>query len=219
VVIEPVPQSVGAEIEFYCRRLYEKGYAPARSGNISVRVEEKLLITPSGWSLSEMEARAVVTVLPDGQVLATGELKPSSELPMHRQIYTARPDIGAIIHAHPPKATALSVTGKPFNNKLMAELIMHLGDEVPMVPYHLPGSDALADAIAKTIRAHDCLLMANHGVITTGATLKDAYYQLELLEFAVEVYLTSRQLGQVNELSRSQVEEIHQTLCQAYQPY
>ena len=191
-----------------CKLVFDHGYTPGKSGNISTRSNETdLLITPSGWSFMDIKPNDIVHVSSDGSVQT---LKPSSELPVHKIIYDTRTDINAVIHAHPTKATALAVAGIDLNTHIIPELSVSLGP-VPLIAYRLPGSPELANDVKKAFENnHQAILMANHGVITTGRDLKEAFFNLQLLESFAEIVITCKQLGTINTLTGAQVEEIYQ---------
>jgi L-fuculose-phosphate aldolase len=197
------------DLASYCRVIYEKGFAAAASGNLSIRVGETILITPSTYSLREIEPEHLVTVYPDGHYKALPGLRPSSELLVHQAIYNARPDIQVVFHAHPPRSTALCITGQSLEQHILPETMMVLGP-VPLLPYRLPGSESLAELIGKGIQDYHALLLANHGVIATGMTLKEALHRLELLEYMAEVMLLARQWGPVMPLTEEQVSTLWQ---------
>ena len=196
-----------AQLVAWCHQVYRAGYTPGRSGNASCREgHSELLITPSGYCLGEMTEESVVRVMPDGRS-SQPDKKPSMELPMHQAVYAERPDIGAIIHAHPTKATALAVSGHSLDFHIIPELSLSLG-AVPLVGYYLPGTRALADAVGHAFKNSQAILLANHGVVVAGDTLKEAFYNLQLLESFAEIYLLSQMLGGVQKLSPDQVAAI-----------
>jgi len=195
------------QIAQICNDLHQAGLSPSHSGNVSARDDEVLWITSSGFSMKDVAPDNLVMIWPSGKISAEPGLKPSSELPMHQAIYKARPDVNAIVHTHPAKATALAVARQPLDKNIISEILFTLG-EVPLVPYYLPGSQALADAVAEGLKAHDAVLMSNHGVIAVGKTIEDAYYNMELVESFAEVTILARQMNGLNELSPAQVSEI-----------
>ncbi len=203
------PSKQSALLADICHKVSALGYIPGRSGNISARTgaknETDMLITPSGWSLRDLEAEHMVAVPARSDV--TSDLKPSSEGIVHQAIYAVRPDVEAIIHAHPPKATALAISGKGLDCYLIPEFIVSLG-QVPLIPYYLPGSDDLAKACAEVFKKHDAVILANHGVIVTGDSLIEALYNLELLENFADTYINASMLGNVNHLTQAQVDEV-----------
>lgn len=198
------------EVVVVCRRLYERGLVAGPDGNVSVRQDDgSILVTPSGYSKVDVTPDDLVVVSLDGRVLE-GRHAPSSELRMHLRIYQRRPDVRAVVHAHPPAATAFAVAGEGFVAPVLPEVILQLG-EVPLVPYATPGSDALADAFEPVVRQHDGFLMANHGATTIGPTLVTAHRRMESLEHAARILLAARALGTVNELSAADVQALRAT--------
>jgi L-fuculose-phosphate aldolase len=187
-----------------CQRLYERGLVAGPDGNVSVRLGDgSILVTPSGCSKVDVAARDLVRVDSAGAVL-DGERRPSSELRMHLRLYARRPDINAVVHAHPPTATAFAVAGESFVAPVLPEVILQMG-EVPLVRYATPGTDALADEFEPYLADHDAFLMANHGATTIGATLESAHQRMESLEHAARILFAARLLGRVTELNASDV--------------
>jgi len=182
---------------------YQKGLSPGTAGNVSAKFGNNVYITPSGKSLGEVGMHDIVVIDLEGNILA-GALRPSSEKFMHLEIYKARPEITAIIHAHPPKSCVLAVTKTPLNKAFLAETLIVLG-EVPVVDFALPGSEKLAQSVKKLITSSDALILANHGALTLGKTLIDAFYKLETLELSADVYITSKLMGKQSILSKENV--------------
>jgi len=210
-----------------CHRMYTQQFVHARAGNVSVRpTEKRICISPSGWSLSEVTSAHFVWVDSEGQPLdsfnhsdtTTQNFLPTSELKIHLAIYQANQDVKAILHAHPPYATAFCLVGESLQAPYLGEIIMTLG-EVPLIDYYLPGSDALAKAASDELKHAKAVLMANHGVIVTGQSLKDAYYNLELLESTAKTLFLAKQMGSLRPLSTAQVTEIHETLTRSYKTH
>jgi L-fuculose-phosphate aldolase len=192
------------EIVGVCRRLYERGLIAGPDGNVSVRLgDDSLLVTPTGMSKVDVRPEDLVVVGMDGRRLS-GYREPSSEVSLHVRIYLRRPDVGAVVHAHPPVATGFAVAGEGFERYVLPELIVQLG-VVPLVPYATPGTASLPEQCDPYISAHDALLLANHGAVTTGPTLLVAHQRMESLEHAARITLVARQLGRVNELTPAQV--------------
>ncbi|MDD3012134.1 MAG: class II aldolase/adducin family protein [Candidatus Gastranaerophilales bacterium] len=188
------------------KHLYEKGFAPGASGNISIKLENNILITPSGFNLGEVEESDVVILDIEGKKV-NGKRNPSSESQMHVEIYKNRPDFKSIIHAHTPKATSFAVAGIPLDKALLSESVVIIGT-VPIAEYAMPSSDELAKIVAGYFNDHNVVLMANHGVVTGGQKLKEIYYKLETLEFYAEVFLWTNVLGKMSELSEENVKEL-----------
>lgn len=191
----------------YCRKLYERGLVHACAGNVSEKTHEGILITPKGWCLGDVRPDDAVMLRPDGSFLAEEGRQPSSEWRIHLKIFEARSDIGAVCHAHPPKATALTLAGVALDEDLFAEVILTLG-RVPLVPFILPGSDELAERLKAEFQTHHGVLLSNHGVFTVGQTLKEAYFRMELIESLAETVIAARQLGRINPLTPEQVAAI-----------
>jgi len=189
------------------RRLYQSGFVAANDGNISVRLSDDwILATPTGVSKGFMSAEQLVRVN-----LVTNEwhgtLQPSTEVKMHRAIYLVRPDVGAIVHAHPPHATAFSVAGIPLDKTILAEVIVSLGS-IPIAEYMTPSTQAFADHAASYVQNYDAVLLANHGAVTVGRDLLQAHFRMETLEHYARICLIVRQLGSENQLSFQQVREL-----------
>ena len=175
--------------------LAARGLVAGQDGNISVRVDaERLLVTPAGFRKGELAADDLCEVAAaDGRWLA-GPYAPSSELGLHLVWYTLRPDIAAVVHAHPPIATGFAAAGVPIADDVLPEVAVALGP-VPVAPYGEPGTPALAAGVRPFVAAHDALLLANHGAVTVGATLRLAHDRMEHLEQAARILLTARLLG------------------------
>ncbi len=173
--------------------------ASANSGNISVRLnDEEVLITPTLVSKGFMRPEQILAVNLDGQILR-GEGYPTSETPMHLSIYREKGEIGAVVHAHPPRATAFAIAGIPLDLHLVPEAVIFLG-EVPLVPFQFPGSAELAASILPYLPDYDAVLLENHGALAWGTDLTQAYHRMETVEFCAEVTFTAQLLGGAREL-------------------
>jgi L-fuculose-phosphate aldolase len=198
--------SVRQEIVKTGKQLYNQGFVPGTSGNVSFRHEDQIFLTPSGMNLGDIEPNDVVVLDMNGTTI-DGIKIPSSEKAMHLEIYKTRPDVNSIIHAHSPKATAFAAAGIPLNRPVLAEAMVLLG-QVPVAEYAMPSSDKLASIVASYFINHDAVLMANHGVVVVGKGLKETYYKLETLELYAEITMSAKLLGNMNELSEEQVQEL-----------
>jgi L-fuculose-phosphate aldolase len=186
------------------RRIYERGFVASNDGNMSVRLEgDRLLTTPTGVSKGFMTPDMMVITDITGRKL-TGNLEPSSEILMHVAVYENRPEITAVVHAHPPTATGFAVAGIPLDRAVLAEVVTTLGS-IPIADYGTPSTSELADAVRYHIRAHDGLLLANHGALTVANGLFPAYYKMETVEHFARISLVARQLGGERLLSREEV--------------
>lgn len=192
------------------RRMYAKNYVAANDGNITCMVSPTTLwTTPTGVSKGYMTEEMLIKVDLDGQVLQ-GTCKPSSELKMHLRVYRENPHLTACVHAHPPAATAFAIAGIPLDRPILPEAIVQLG-VVPVAPYAAPGTQEVPDSIAPYCRTHNGILLANHGALTWGTSPMQAYMRMESLEYyALLTMYTSRIIGQANELSREQVDQLTQ---------
>jgi L-fuculose-phosphate aldolase len=189
------------------RRLWQRGYVAANDGNISVRLEEdRLLTTPTGVSKGFMEADKLLVVDRQGKVLH-GEGKPSSELPMHLEIYRLRPEVRAVVHAHPPVATAFSVAGIALDKCVLPESVVVLG-AVPIAPYATPWTEEVPRGLKPIIPQCDAVLLENHGAVTWAEDLDQAYFKMETLEMTAQVTHHALALGSLNVLDPAQVEKL-----------
>ncbi|QGP93247.1 Methylthioribulose-1-phosphate dehydratase [Neomoorella glycerini] len=196
------------------RRIYQHGFVASNDGNISIRLNEKeVLATPTGVSKGFMTPEMLVKVNMQGEQLS-GQLKPSSELKMHLEIYRQRPDVRAVVHAHPPTATGFAVAGIPLDRCVLPEIIINLGS-IPLVAYGTPSTDEVPAAVKEYIGSHDALLLANHGALTVGTDVYNAYYKMESLELFAKISLTARLLGNENVLSAEQVYKLMEIRARA----
>jgi L-fuculose-phosphate aldolase len=198
-----------ADIVEVGRRLYARGYCASNDGNISVRLDaSRLLTTPKGVSKGFMTPDMMVVTDMSGRKLA-GDRDPSSELLMHLAVYRSRPDAHAVVHAHPPLATGFAVAGIPLDRAVLAEVVTTLGS-IPIAEYGTPSTPELAQAVERHIRAHDGLLLANHGALTVGQELFATYYKMETIEHFAKISLVARLLGRERLLSREEVDRLQQ---------
>lgn len=190
------------------RRLYERGFVASNDGNMSVLVSAGTLwTTPTGVSKGFMTEAMLVKTDLAGTVLE-GTRKPSSELKMHLRVYQENPDLRAAVHAHPPAATSFAIAGLPLDRPILPEAIVQLGT-VPVAPYAEPGTQAVPDSIAPFCRDFGGVLLANHGALTWGYDLTQAYYRMETLEYYAQVTINSVfLLGRANALTGEQVERL-----------
>jgi len=193
-----------------CGRLcYERRLMTANDGNISVRVDgERVLITASGVSKGRMEAQDLILLDMEGNVLqAAAGRKPSSETPMHLEVYRQRPDIRAVIHAHPIFATTLTVAGHDLPLNVLPEMMLTLG-EVPTTAYATPASHEDAEVIRDLIRTHNALLLRQHGSLTVGIHLEEALIHLERVEHVAQVYYQALLLGHVERIPPAALQKL-----------
>jgi L-fuculose-phosphate aldolase len=193
-----------ADIVEVGRRMYARGYTASNDGNISVRLgADRLLMTPKSVCKGFMTPDMMCITDLEGRKLQ-GDRDPSSEMLMHLEVYRQRPDVQAVVHAHPPTATGFAVAGIPLDRAVLAEVLTTLGS-IPIADYATPSTKALPEAVRKYIKAHDGMLLANHGALTVGADLYGAYYKMETIEHFAKISLVARMLGRENLLSREEV--------------
>ena len=184
------------EIVEVCRRLHDKGLIAGQDGNVSARIsDDRILVTPAGLSKVDVRASDMIELElnADHEHSSKGKGQESSEVEVHFAAYAVRPDIRAVVHAHPPVATGFSVAGETIEHPLLSELKYGVGI-VPLVPYEQPGSRALADGAAKFLRTHDVVLLQYHGAVAVGTGLMQAHQKMESLEHAARILLVARQV-------------------------
>jgi L-fuculose-phosphate aldolase len=196
------------EIVCICRMLHRKNYLAATDGNVSVRLKDRLLTTPSGVHKGLMEAEQVLTVDLNGRVLA-GEGKPTSEIRMHLLAYELRPEVKAVVHAHLPYATACTLAGIDLLEPILPEVVITLGG-IPTAPYATPGTEAVPAAIREFIGRYDAILLSRHGAMTVGENVRDAYNKMEKLEHTARVVLAARLQGPLAPLPAAEAEKLRQ---------
>ena len=171
------------------KMLHQRRYIAATDGNLSVRLDEdRVLVTPTGMSKGAMKTADMVIVDMDGRQIK-GRRTVTSEIGMHLLIYRMRPDVRAVVHAHPRTATGFAAAGIALNQPLVCEVVIGLG-QIPLAPYGTPGTPELAGTLRPLIPDYDAILMANHGVVTYGSDLMCAYMKMETVEHFAEITLT-----------------------------
>jgi L-fuculose-phosphate aldolase len=197
----------GEEIVHCCRRLWERGLIAGADGNVSVRIgAERLLVTPRSALKCDLEPGDLVEVDLQGRRTG-GSREATTELDLHLRVYRRRPDCGAVVHAHPPAATAFAVAGEGIPGDVLPEITLLMG-EVPLVPYATTGTPALGDAAEPFIPDHDAVLLTNHGALTWGPDLRMARIRMESLEHGARILLAARALGTVRRLTREQIDAL-----------
>jgi L-fuculose-phosphate aldolase len=202
-------EQLRADIVEAGRRMYARGYVASNDGNISIRLDDAtILTTPKSVSKGFMTPDMMVVVDLDGKKIR-GTRDASSELLMHLEVYKNRPDARAVVHAHPPVATGFAVAGIPLDRAVLAEVVTTLGS-IPIAEYGTPSTPELPAAVRKYVKAHDGLLLANHGALTIGPDVYAAYYKMETIEHFAKISLVTRQLGRENLLSREEVHRLQE---------
>lgn len=201
----PTDAEVKRDILEAGRRLYQKNFVAANDGNISARVSETVIwATPTGVSKGFMTEDMLVKLDLDGNILE-GTSKPSSEIKMHLRIYKESPDIRAVTHAHPPVSTTFAAAGIPLEKALLQETVVRLGI-IPVAPYALPGSSALAEGVVPFVKDYNGLLLEHHGTVAWGTSVMQAFYILESIEYNATVTMYARMMGIERPMTSSQID-------------
>jgi L-fuculose-phosphate aldolase len=195
------------DIVRFGRCLYDRGFIAATDGNLSVRLDEnRLLITPTSMCKGHMQPEDLVIIDLDGAVLE-GHRNVSSEVGMHLLIYRSRPDIWGIVHAHPPTATGFAAAGVALDQALISEVVLTLGS-VPLAPYACPGTEELSESLRPLVAGHNAILMANHGVVTYGDDLDQAFMHMETVEHFAKIAAVARTVGEPRVIPPEEVRKL-----------
>ena len=179
------------------RRIYAKGFAAANDGNISYRLsEDRVLCSPTRVSKGYLKPDDLCIVDLDGDQVS-GKRKRSSEILLHLTIMKARADVRSVVHCHPPHATAFAVAREPVPKCILPEIEVFLG-EIAISPYETPGSQSFADTVLPFVKDTDTILLANHGTVTYGSDLEDAYFKTEIIDAYCRILILAKQIGRVN---------------------
>ena len=188
-------------------RIYNKGFAAANDGNITVRIgENEVLCTPTMHCKGFLKPDDIATVDMQGKQLA-GRKKRSSEALLHLEIYKQRPDVKSVVHCHPPHATAFAVAREPIPQCVLPEVEVFLGD-VPITKYETPGGQGFADTVIPFVKNTNVLILANHGTVSYGENVERAYWWTEILDAYCRILLLSRSLGKVNYFTEDKEREL-----------
>jgi len=200
-------ESYRAQLARFARQLGRLGYAPGSAGNLSVRLRAgEVLATPTGCRKCDLRPADMVVVDEDGEFLH-GTRNVTSEIGMHLAVYRARPDVFAVVHAHPPIATGFACSGIALDKPLCSEVLMCIGP-VPLAAYATTGTDEVAASLKHLVVDHDAILLANHGVVTFGTSVEEAFLRMETVEHSAHIALVARQLGGGIPLTSEQIEAL-----------
>jgi L-fuculose-phosphate aldolase len=189
------------------RYVWQKGWIAANDGNISVKLNaDRYLCTPTGVCKGLMQPDDLIVCDAKGNKLE-GRKERTSEFDMHLTVYNLRPDIGAVVHAHPPVATGYAAAGKPLNLALLPEVIIGLGC-VPLADYGLPGTKELTEPMLPYIPKYDAILMGNHGAVCYGEDVHKAYFRMETVEHFARISLVAELLGGARVLPGVEVDKL-----------
>ena len=188
-------------------KIYNDGFVAANDGNISVKVSDnEYYCTPTGVSKGDLTPDMIIRIDGKGNKIE-GRLNPSSEIKMHLRVYQERPDVNAVVHAHPPVATAFTVAGIPLDKYILPEAVLTIGF-VPTCEYGTPSTMEIPDSLMPYIQNHDAFLLKNHGALTVGNTLKKAFFTMEEVEFNAKICKYAMELGKVEEIPCDQLEKL-----------
>lgn len=188
-------------------RLYAHGFVAANDGNISVKLNDnEFYCTPTGVSKGSLTPEMIIKIDAEGNKIE-GTLNPSSEIKMHLRVFRERPDVNAVVHAHPPVATAFTVAGIPLDRYILPEAVLTIGD-VPTCAYATPSTMEIPDSLMPYIQKHDAFMLQNHGALTVGNTLTRAFFTMEEVEFNAKIMKYAMELGRIQEISEEKMYEL-----------
>ncbi len=201
------PFEIKKEICEVGHKLWMKGFVAANDGNISVKISDnEYYCTPTGVSKGDLTPDMIIKVDKDGKKLE-GKLNPSSEIKMHMRVYRERPDVTAVVHAHPPVATAFTVADIDLDQYILPEAVLTIGD-VPTCDYGTPSTMEIPDSLDPYLQNHDAFLLRNHGALTVGCNLQKAFFVMEEVEFNAVICKHAMDLGAVHEISADQLKKL-----------
>lgn len=203
------------ELLKYCHRVYDKSLVAAKDGNLSVRDENgNIVITPSGKNKGDLTEADFIKTDNTGRIIS-GSGKPSSEIKIHLAGYNNRKDINAVVHCHPVYATVLAITKNLFDEPVLPEVILSLG-KVPLCKYGTPSTEELPDSLLPYIRDFNVFLLENHGAVTFGKDIAEAYYRMEKLEQAAKILYLAAGTGNVRNLNKIALQKLYDISEQSY---
>jgi len=200
-------QKIRKELVKYGKKLVEKGLVSGAGGNISARSGKFIYLSPGGFPLDKIKTSQSVKVELKTGKAKKSSLSPSCEMPMHLAGYRVKNDIGAFIHVHPPYALGLACAGITLK-ALFPDFVVLIGEKLPLISYFTPGSKKLAKAVGRALKNNQAVLLKNHGLVTVGKNLKEAYLRAEIVEEAAKIYFISKLSGKVRFLNAEEIGDI-----------
>lgn len=195
------------QLIFYANKVYEKGFVAAFDGNLSLRLQDNtILITSSGKNKGEITEKDILQIDLEGKLLR-GKGKISTEVKMHLYSYIKRKDVNAVVHCHPVFATSFAVAGKTINSKILPEVFLTLG-KIPFCKYATPSTDEVSESIKPFIEYCNAFILQNHGALTLGKNIKEAYYKMEKLEHVAEIFYRAETLGGAKALTQMNINKL-----------
>jgi L-fuculose-phosphate aldolase len=199
-ILEKTENQYKNDIIEICRRVHSNGWVAANDGNVSIRLgPNEVLCTPTGMSKGYLQCDQLIKVDMEGNKLA-GELEPSSEIKMHLDVYKNKEGVNSVVHAHPPIATGFAASGIRLDECIMPEIIIGLGS-IPTAKFGTPSTMEIPESIRPYLKNYDVYLLENHGALSVGKDVFQAYYRMESLELFAKINLVARMLGNINVLS------------------
>ena len=190
-----------------CHLIYEKGWVAMNDGNVSIRLDhDRVLCTPTAVSKGQIKLEDLIVCDMHGKKV-DGEREGTSEIAMHITIYSLRPDVRSVVHAHPPVATGFATAGRALDKALLPEVVIQLG-AVPLAAYGLPGTPALSNGMRSLIPNYDALLLENHGCTAYGSDVWQAFFRMEMVEHFARITFVAEMLGGARPLPRDEVEKL-----------
>jgi L-fuculose-phosphate aldolase len=200
-------RKVRLDLVRFSRWLSRIGFTPGTAGNLSVRLDDqRLLVTPTGISKRLVKACDMVLVDLEGRPVP-GSKRVTSEINMHLAVYQEREDIKAVVHCHPPIATAFACSGRGIDQILCQEAVMTVGT-IPLAPYATTGTGEVAISMMPLLQENEAMLLENHGAVSYGNTLLDAFMKMETIEHLAHIALVAHQLGSARPLGQEQIHQL-----------
>lgn len=200
-------QHIKSSIVKVCQKLDLKGFGANHDGNVSVKYGEKIFATPTAVSKGDITPEMIIVLDLSGNKVA-GHGKPFSEMQLHLAAYNSRPDIAAVVHAHPPYSTARGITHLPLNKPAIPESVVSIGDDVPVARFAMPGDAVNADIVAEMLQISNVFMMSGNGVLSVGTDVVQAYLRLELVEHLAKIDFIATRMGEPAYLSDADVAKL-----------
>ncbi|MNV20556.1 class II aldolase/adducin family protein [Paenibacillus sp. FSL H8-0261] len=207
--MDNLEQKLRSQICDIGRNLFNKDFIAANDGNISARLSEnEILTTPRAVSKGYLEPYMIVKVNLQGEVLEAAEgYRPSTETKMHLRIYNELPEMNGVVHAHPPYATAFAIKGEALDKMMMPESVIMIGD-IPLAEYGTPSTEEIPDSLMPFLGKKTAVLLENHGALTWGTDVMEAYLNMERLEYTAKITFITRMIDGERELPQHRIDEL-----------
>ncbi|MBY3619887.1 class II aldolase/adducin family protein [Acinetobacter sp. CUI P1] len=207
--MDTLEQKLRSQICDIGRNLFNKDFIAANDGNISARLSEnEILTTPRAVSKGYLEPHMIVKVNLQGEVLEAAEgYRPSTETKMHLRIYNELPEMNGVVHAHPPYATAFAIKGEALDKMMMPESVIMIGD-IPLAEYGTPSTEEIPDSLMPFLGKKTAVLLENHGALTWGTDVMEAYLNMERLEYTAKITFITRMIDGERELPQHRIDEL-----------